>query len=493
MKKILVYMLAAALLLALCACGGTGGAAAETAKATPVTTAGGAAQPAEPEGATLMMGYGKVDITPEESVPMNEGGQGSDGMSGGILDYLYATCIYLVDSNGTELYLLAFDLCNMYDPLPEYRLELAEKLGVTESQLMFSASHTHSSVNIKATHVTATVQYNAKLKKDLEKAALQAKDDAKEVTGMYYASIETESLNFVRRYIMNDGTYAGDNYGDSSSGYAAHESEGDSQLQLVKFTREGGKDVVLTNFQTHPHRTAYYDNKNNINISADIVGIYRELLAQQLDCYALYYTGSSGNVNAHSRIAEENVYATYRDHAEAMVEYAVKAAAGFTQLELGPILLRKTVYIGQSYLSENYKLPQARIVAERFNSGMSNKEALAGYEDLFEHSRHAIAIVGRANWSETQEVPLYSFSVGEFAACYAPFELFAELGVMIKESSPFPATFVCCYSNDIFSYMPTSEAFEIGGYGPYKCNFEPGTGELIVEEFVQQLNGMCGQ
>ena len=31
--------------------------------------------------------------------------------------------------------------------------------------------------------------------------------------------------------------------------------------------------------------------------------------------------------------------------------------------------------------------------------------------------------------------------------------------------------------------MPTQEAFDIGGYGPYKCNFEPGTGEILVEEY----------
>ena len=482
MKKFLSLLLISALTMGLAACGGTAPTATTTTALPAETTA-----PAV--SCLLKAGYAQVDITPKESVPMNVGGTGKDGMSEGVLDYLYANCIYLVDENGTELYLVAFDLCNLYKPLPEYRLQLAKKLGVSDSQLMFSASHTHSSVNIKATNVPSTSKYNTMLKQSLEEVALLAKADAKEVTGMYHTATQTESLNFVRRYIMKDGSYAGDNYGDSSKGYAAHETEGDHQLQLLKFTRSGGKDIVLTNFQTHPHRTAY-DTNGNTGLSSDIVGVYRRELEQQLDCLALYYTGSSGNVNPTSKITEENVYKNHREHGTALAAAAVAATKDFRSLEFGTIRLDKTVYVGDCYHSEDYKLPEAKIVAERYNSGMSNSAALEGYRHLFEHSRHALAIVSRASQPETLEVPLYAFSVGQFSACYAPFELFAELGMSIKENSPFEATFVCCYSNYIFSYMPTALAFEHGGYGPYKSNFEPGTGEILVEEFGKLLNGL---
>ena len=477
MNRIFSLILAAALLLTLCACGASEG--------SPAQGSTGTVAPA----AVLQAGFAKVDITPEDPVPLNTDDDGPDSVNSGIKDYLYTTCVYLTDHTGMELYLIAFDLCNLYAPLPDYRLELAKKLGVEEQQLMFSASHTHSSVNIKATQHASVVKYNDALKSDLEKAALDAKADARPVTGMFHSAIETEGLNFVRRYIMNDGTYAGDNYGSTASGYKSHETEGDHALQLLKFTREGGKDIILTNFQTHPHRTAY-DTKGNKDISSDIVGVYREELERQLDCHAHYYTGSSGNVNPTSKITEENIYKNHREHGKAMAEYALKAAENFTPLELGPIQLTKTVYTGKSYLSENYKLPEAQIVAERYNSGMGKSASLEGYEDLFQHPRHAIAIIARSDWPETQEVPLYAFSVGEFAACYAPFELFAELGISIKEGSPFRATFVCCYSNYIFSYMPTSLAFEHGGYGPYKCNFEPGTGEELVEEYLKMMDAL---
>ena len=479
MKKIFSLMLAMVMPV-LAACGaGTPDAQSSTTAAG--TTAG--------EAPLLRVGYAQVNITPKDPVPMNEGGD-EKGMSAGILDYLYANCVYLVDETGTELYLVAFDLCNQYNPLPKYRLELAKKLGVEEQQLMFSASHTHSSVNIKATKEASILQYNADLKKNLEKVALEAKEDAKAVTGMYHSAIETENLNFVRRYVMNDGTYAGDNYGSTKSGYADHETEGDHQLQLLKFTREGGKDVVLTNFQGHPHRTAYYDSKNNMGLSADVVGIYRQELEQRLDCLALYYTGSSGNMNTYSKINEENIHKTYKDHGKAMADYAVEAAANFVQLEFGRIRVNKTLYVGTCDHSEDSKLEAAKIVADRFNSGKGNSASLEGYEDLFEHARHAVSVVSKAGNPETMDVPLYTFSIGDFGICFAPFELFAELGISIKENSPFAATFVVCYSNNIYSYMPTQLAFSHGGYGPYKCNFTPGTGEELVEEFCTALKDL---
>ena len=88
------------------------------------------------------------------------------------------------------------------------------------------------------------------------------------------------------------------------------------------------------------------------------------------------------------------------------------------------------------------------------------------------------------------DVPLYAVAIGDFAMTFAPFELFAELGVQIKEDSPFEATFVCCYANQAFSYMPTALAFSHGGYGPYKSNFVAGTGEILVSEYITMLKSL---
>ena len=77
MKKYLCRILLLAMLLGLTACGGENEA--------PKSSTPGETQAATP---LLRAGYASVNITPSDSVPMNEGGVGSDGLSQGLLDYL---------------------------------------------------------------------------------------------------------------------------------------------------------------------------------------------------------------------------------------------------------------------------------------------------------------------------------------------------------------------------------------------------------------------
>ena len=479
MKKLLSLILCAVLLLSLCACGTSD--ESNTTCATETTEA----------AAGLQVGYAKLDITPTGTVPLAGYGNSKSRMSKGVLDFLYATCIYVKDAEGNEVVILAMDLSNMYDPLPKYRTQIASKLGLDESQLMFTASHTHSGPDLKEADSGDQAQYNTQLLKDLEKVAKEAIADAKPVTGMYHAVTETESLNFIRRYVMVDGSYAGDNYGDHSLGYAGHESDPDTTLQLLKFTRDGGKDVILTNFQTHPHRTG---GSKKYEISSDIVGVYRQELETRLDCNALYFSGSSGNVNPTSRITEENVYEDHRAHGKAMADYAEEAAANFTPVEMGSLRYTKTVYTGTVNHLEDHLSTLAHEVLKRQEEGMSNSQAVEGYVELgIQSVYHAKSIISKAGYPNTMDVDLYSLSIGDFAMVFAPFELFSDLGVTIKTESPFGATFVCCYANNLFSYMPTQLGFDHGGYGPNQCRFVPGTGEIIVQEFLSLLDTLHGE
>ena len=117
-------------------------------------------------------------------------------------------------------------------------------------------------------------------------------------------------------------------------------------------------------------------------------------------------------------------------------------------------------------------------------------EALKGYEDLFTSAYHASSVITKAGRPQTMDVELCGLSFGDVAMVFAPFELYSELGEAIKANSPFETTFVCCYSNALFSYMPTQLGFDHGGYGPGNCRFEPGTGELLVEQFGNILQDL---
>jgi hypothetical protein len=65
-----------------------------------------------------------------------------------------------------------------------------------------------------------------------------------------------------------------------------------------------------------------------------------------------------------------------------------------------------------------------------------------------------------------------------------------ELGLEIKEKSPFKHTFVVELANDYVGYIPTRIAFEEGGYETLNARSSkvaPEAGELVVENVLDML------
>lgn len=428
----------------------------------------------------LLAGFARVDISPLESVPLAGYGNTSRRMSDSVSEPLYANCLAVTDENGRTAIVMGMDLSNMYQPLPEFRQDVADAVGLPVEKVMFCCTHTHSAPHLSNNEQESIPRYCEFLRKKLVEVAPMAMADRKEAT-LYAGAAETESMNFVRRYVLEDGTYAGDNYGHfKQSPIAGHETEPDRMLQVVKFAREGGKDIIMANFQGHPHRAG---GSKKLNCTSDLVYWFRKELEDTLGCHAVYFSGASGNVNCHSRIAEENIHPDYIAHGKALAGFALKALQNLRPVETGAVRTLRKIYVGRCNHTEDHKLEAAKIVVERWKAGATGKEARVGYEDMFDSPFHASAVITKAARPETMDVELNGISFGGVSMVFAPFELFSDLGVMIKEGSPFDTTFVCCYANKIFSYMPTKLGFEHGGYGPDSCRFMPGTGEVLVEEF----------
>ena len=93
MKKLISMLVLLALAISLVACGASEGGAVQ----------GSAAQSGtgfDLKEGQLAVGYGKVNITPEDSVPLGGFGNTDQRMSTGFRTYLYATCIAITDAEG---------------------------------------------------------------------------------------------------------------------------------------------------------------------------------------------------------------------------------------------------------------------------------------------------------------------------------------------------------------------------------------------------------
>ena len=246
----------------------------------------------------MKFGFGRADITPLESVPLAGYGNDTSRYSESVDYRLYATCLAFADERAEPVLVYSLDLCvPPYDRFRDWAMpKLAKAAGVDPDRILLACTHNHSAPSLDEAQEPAIARYMPYLIEKLAKAAKQALSDLAEAS-LQVGSIQTQGLNHVRRYVLEDGTFAGDNYGHFKlSAIAGHESEPDRELQLVKLLRQGKPDVILANFQMHPHRAG---GSKKYLMSADIIGAFREEM-EQTQGQISRFVSDYNRQNAHS-------------------------------------------------------------------------------------------------------------------------------------------------------------------------------------------------
>jgi len=395
----------------------------------------------------LQVGFGRVDISPMEPVPLRGyNGDTAERMSTKVADPIYATCIAFTDENDSTILLYHLDFQGCVGDLFLYaRSKVSKATGVPMKQIMVSSTHMHSSPDIMKTEIPSIQRYNESMKDWLVEAAVAALADRKPAD-LYTAETYPVGYNFVRHYYMEDGSVAGDGFGYRDQKYVSHVSEADNQLQLIKITREGGEDIVLANWQGHPHRAGWSDGGPTTIVTSDVVGSMRSYMEEKIGCKFAYFTGASGNLNQSGKLQGETAAPDHISHGQNLGQMAIDA------------------------------LKEAKPAEEGFVQILNNNY---GAQSINHHEG-------------TKEVPMFAFSVGDIGFICAPYEMFDINGKEIKDGSPFETTFVVTCANFALSYIPsigtyqyenTPEPYEVG-----KCKFVAGTGEVLAQEYVKMLN-----
>jgi len=436
MKKLLSLLLCAVMIVAaFSGCAPTEGTGESTGESTAASLEH-----------VLKVGYARADITPTVSLPLSGlannvvGNSVYDRYSKDIRNQLYATCVALMDETGNTILLFHVDNLSASGYTDSALMKIHRATGVPGPNILITSTHNHSAP-ITGGELGIVMDYVEYMAKQMAQAAVEAIADCKPAE-MYISSIEAKGLNCIRHYKMADGTVAGDNFGNfKNNAIVGHYREVDDTMQLIKFTREGGKDVVLMNYQGHPRGHGEY----RYSVLSDVDEVRKNVEAK-LDCHFAYFLGASGNVNSKSRVASENLAATYVEHGVKMGEYAAEAAKNFQKVKTGSVKLLKQNYKGTLLENENM----------------------------------------------TRDIPIYAFCVGDVAFVTAPYEMFCESGEAIKEGSPFEMTVVATCANGSLSYIPSAITFTYGkeytSYEEKMTQFVKGTAELLVAEYISMLN-----
>jgi len=451
----------------------------------------------DPDDRVFKAGFGMVDISPKNSVPLSGYGASQNRMSTGNYSTLEARCVAVRDTEGQILFFLVADIINAPIGLGNtIRNDLSRELGIPAEHVIISGTHTHASVDTGLTNIPSVVEFNQSYVAGMKAAAYKALEDLKPAE-VYVGSAQTLGMNFVRRYIMDDGSLIGDNAYGTGTRIVRHETDADPEMQMMKFVREGGKDILISQFQAHPH----LEGKTN-NYSSQTVGAIRSAVESTLGVHSLHWNGAAGNLNSRSRISSENRYGANQtgvvDYGKQMCTYIQMNYDKLTKVETGPIQVRKVTYTANVNHMYDHMLEEAQLIVDYFNKGNS-ASASATYAhkvtkdcDMRINSYyHANRILLNAKLPATRDMDLAAWSFGEVGGVMLPFELFDTSGMQVKTQSPFEKTFIVGYSYPSYGgYIPTREGFANGGYEADNCTFAPGTAEGMVGHYLDMLNDM---
>ena len=381
------------------------------------------------------VGYGKTDITPQDPVSLAGFSDMSERISNDIMDPIYATCTAITDAGGTTVLLFGLDLLATDDLTNnQVRERLTEKAGIPADNIMFFASHTHSSV-YQGSGNPNNAKFNQYYVERCQEAAEIALADRKPAQ-MEGAFIRPENLNYRRHYVLADGTYQAYHLGEvDSSLIYGHLGRADNLLQVIKFTREGGCDVMMINWQAH---YASATRVNYYGISADYPGVLRNELKEQLGCETIFFLGGSGNVTSSTRIIGEPERESYIDQGKQLAAQVVKAAESFKPLATGKIHITRS----------DYTIPGSEKIQN-----------------------------------------LYTLGFGEFGCAFSPFEIFDMHAQAVRESSPYKFTFYASCANHSRGngYLPHEDSFNYYCYEADTTRYPKGAGEAIRDELTRMI------
>ena len=435
----------------------------------------------------LRIGRAAVKITPPVGTPM--GGSYALRPSTGVLDDLYAKALVL-DVDGNRAAMVACDLVAVNAAIvAEARKLIEQESGLRAEQVMISATHSHSGPympngsqrdDVFGGSMEIEERYLASLPAKIAESVRLAAGNM--VPARVSANVvKDDAVSFNRRYIMKDGT-VGWNPGRLNPKIVRPAGPIDPDVAVVYF--DSPKAEPLATYVNHPLHVAVI---GGLEFSADYPHTIAKLLGdvQGPEMLTMFTIGAAGNVN-HINVSRATKLTPKEESVRIGTILAgdvLRAYDHLTPVDPGPLQFRReTVKLPLAQIQPG-DIEKAREVLSRVGKPKppgTVQQALA-FKVLDVADRD-----GRPLETEVQVITLGD----QLAWVGLPGEIFVELGMMLKQASPFPFTIIAELANGSVGYVPNRKAYPEGNYEPVSARCAPGSGELLVDMASRMLAEM---
>jgi hypothetical protein len=436
--------------------------------------------------AELRVGAATVVITPPLGTPM--AGYYSPRGAEGVHDNLYARALVL-EEDGTKVALVALDLISTTATLvKDARQEIERSTGVHGDHVMISATHTHTGPvligrGLREEALGATSDLARRFAEELPGKIAQAVGQAEKALTPARLAVgagHEATIAFNRRYHMKDGS-VGWNPGLLNPNVLKPAGTIDPEVPVVYFESAKKKPLAMyVNYAVH------LDNVGGRQISADMPYFLGKALAEVKgpEMVTLYTTGCCGDVN------QRNVAWGER---QSGLEQAARMGIVLAGEVLRTVPRLKPVDPGALRCKrEIVRLPLPKLgagdVAKARAIAMRHRDRTAKPPPFLDTvwAYKVLDVDGRQG--QPLEVEVQAVTLGdEIAWVSLPGEIFVELGLALKQDSPFRHTMIAELANGSVGYVPARRAYAQGNYEVVSARCAEGSGELLIDAGLRLL------
>jgi len=460
---------------------------------------------AQPAAGALRAGAATSNITPALGGQII--GNWTPITATNIHDELHARCLVLDAGSGPVAIVVVDSLGVPRHVLDAAKREASRHTGIPVERILISATHTHSATSSQGARWTPA-RYETEPELDEYQAFLATRiaDGIRRAVnrmqparvGWTRARLEDEVFN--RRWYMAPGPHLQNpvggtdrvvmNPGVNNPHLVRPAGPVDPEIAVLSVTTADGRPLaVLANYSLH-----YVGGVPGGDVSADYFGVFAEQLARMMGAdgpgdtfVAVLSNGTSGDVNNIDVRKEQPRLPPY----ERMTRVGTRVAAVVYQAlqaieyhDAVPVAMAQRVLTLETRRPTPEQLTWAREVMAR--------PADAPQAHPRERT-YAERVSLRADVPPQLEVVLQALRIGDLAITTMPFEVFAEIGLELKATSPFPQTFTISLANGSEGYLPTPAQHALGGYetwlGTNRVEIEASTKMVgVLRELLAELH-----
>lgn len=426
----------------------------------------------------MKAGFARLDVTPPLGLSL--AGYFEDRKSDGILDPIELNAVAITAANDTVL-LIAADLISMdAEHALAIRQLIEAELGIPAHHIAINCLHQHTTVRIGAGlfGVRKGDYLGVLYRKFVDVAKLALADLQEAVLGL--AECETaEPLSFIRRFLMKDGSIQTNPYGRAAE-IDRPIGTPDNTVRLLRFVREGSKDIALVQFCTHP------DVIGGTKFSADWPGFARRFVERDLEnLHCALFNGTQGDTN---HIDPYDLKKWKSDR------YGFSARMGRMIADAVKQIFDKTTPCAVDRVCgrvENVLIKTRTDGEERYDEMVAFYKA---YEEGTLGRKASIAELGEARRiMAIRTDPIYrsvtvtAIGIGEVLFVGFGGEPFTEYAHRLRRELDCKMLLTGCNTNGAVGYLPTTAAFAEGGYEGRGTAFVPELEEIVIKKAKEMI------